>query len=102
MKLSVFLLIGASLHLASCAHAQDRGDIPERGFTPGDICNVDDLQNHVGTVVSGGIGQLILERSGARSLRWIPPNTAVTMDYSQSRLNISYDRKMVILKISCG
>jgi hypothetical protein len=34
-------------------------------------------------------------------LRWVPPRTAVTMDYRPDRLTVSYDDAMVITKVSC-
>ncbi|HMO68727.1 MAG TPA: I78 family peptidase inhibitor, partial [Novosphingobium sp.] len=40
--------------------------------------------------------------TGARTLRWMPPRTAVTMDYRADRLTVSYDDNRIIERISCG
>ncbi len=43
-----------------------------------------------------------MELSGAREFRWIPPNSAVTMDYRSTRLNVEYDENTVVTAIRCG
>jgi hypothetical protein len=41
-------------------------------------------------------------RSGARTLRWIAPDTAVTMDFRQDRLNVYVDSKGRIERFTCA
>jgi hypothetical protein len=41
-------------------------------------------------------------RSGARTLRWIAPNTAVTMDFRPDRLNVYVDAKGRIERFTCA
>ena len=65
-------------------------------------CNADAAQSHVGSTVSAAIGATIQKESGARSLRWGPPNSAWTMDYREDRLNVRYDDEMKITEITCG
>jgi len=65
-------------------------------------CEASGLQGMVGEVATQELGAMLLERTGARVLRWVPPNTAVTMDYRLDRLTVSYDADMVIERISCG
>lgn len=77
-------------------------EIPERGTTPGYICKTDGLETLVGSQANREVGAHALNKSGAKRLRWIAPNTAVTMDFRQDRLNISYDYEMVITRINCG
>jgi len=43
----------------------------------------------------------MLAATGATILRWVPPRTAVTMDFNPSRLTVSYDDDYVITKVSC-
>jgi hypothetical protein len=43
----------------------------------------------------------MLAATGATILRWVPPRTAVTMDFNPSRLTVSYDDAMVITQVSC-
>jgi len=65
-------------------------------------CEPSGVQGMVGEVATQELGAMLLERTGARVLRWVPPNTAVTMDYRLDRLTVSYDADMVIERISCG
>jgi len=97
----VFSLIGCSPLLA-CASIAAEPEIPERGVTPGYLCDADALQYMVGKQATGQLGREALEKSGAKILRWIQPNTAVTMDYRTDRLNIAYDEKMMVDRINCG
>ena len=66
------------------------------------ICDASELQSHIGHKATAKSGAVLLELSGARVLRWVPPRTAVTMDYRVDRLTVSYDDDMVITRISCG
>lgn len=68
----------------------------------GEKCNADSVQSLLGQKATAEIGADALAKSGSRTLRWIPPNSAVTMDFRQDRLNIDYDDKMVITRIHCG
>lgn len=65
-------------------------------------CDAAPAQYAIGKKTSTALAQELMAKSGASVLRWIPPRTAVTMDYSSVRLNISYDDNMVIDRISCG
>ena len=66
------------------------------------LCDASGLQDHIGHTASAKSGAILLELSGARVLRWVPPRSAVTMDYRQDRLTVSYDDDMEIIRISCG
>jgi hypothetical protein len=74
----------------------------EREAVAGYVCDASGLQDHIGHKASAKSGAILLELSGARHLRWVPPRTAVTMDYRQDRLTVGYDDDMVITRISCG
>lgn len=65
-------------------------------------CSAEAVQYAVGKKTSVALAQELIAKSGATTLRWIPPRTAVTMDFSSVRLNISYDDNMVIDRVSCG
>ena len=43
-----------------------------------------------------------LRLTGARSLRRIGPGDAVTMDFRADRLNVAYDARHVVTRITCG
>jgi hypothetical protein len=65
-------------------------------------CNAAPAQYHIGHDATQAMGAAIMKDSGARTLRWGPPNAAWTMDYRQDRVNVQYDEKMKIVKITCG
>jgi hypothetical protein len=44
----------------------------------------------------------MLAASGARTLRWAPPRSALTMDFRADRLTISYDDDLLITGARCG
>jgi hypothetical protein len=65
-------------------------------------CDAKPAQHLVGRTRNGEIGTEALRLSGARTLRWIPEGTMVTMDYREDRLNIDLDRSNRITRIRCG
>lgn len=65
-------------------------------------CSNDPLPAFVGRKASEAVGAEMLAASGARALRWVPPRTAVTMDFRADRLTVSYDDDMLITRASCG
>ena len=91
----------ASLLTACTTTAMSEDETPPKVWGEGK-CDVSALQGHIGHKATAESGAKLLELSGAATLRWIPPRTAVTMDYRTDRLNVAYDDDMVITKISCG
>ena len=69
---------------------------------PGYVCDASQLQEHIGHTATAESGATLLKLSGAKTLRWGPPNSAWTMDYRQDRVNIRYDDAMKITEITCG
>ncbi|WP_271078648.1 I78 family peptidase inhibitor [Aurantiacibacter sp. MUD61] len=100
--LSLAATVPLAFTLAACATdgAADMTEMPVR--EPTGECNADPVQYHIGHTASAGMGQAMLTESGARQLRWVPPRTAVTMDYRPDRLTVSYDDDLVIERVSCG
>jgi len=95
------LAIAAVLPLAACT--QERP--PESTPTPPPAeaaCNADAVQSLVGQTATAEVGGQLLKGSGATNLRWVPPRTAVTMDFRPDRLTVSYDDALKIERISCG
>ncbi len=94
------LAAAAAAGLAGCATTYGGSATPE---TPAAMaCNADPAQRHLGQTASAATGGAILEDSGARTLRWGPPNSAWTMDYREDRVNVRYDAAMTITGITCG
>ncbi len=101
MKHSITAL--AAISLTACSSTG--GDTaPEQAALPPAqmVCNADPAQYHVGHDATQAMGAAILKDSGARTLRWGPPNAAWTMDYRQDRVNVQYDETMKIVAITCG
>ena len=96
-----FLTITACLPaLAACAASG--GMEGEPVAAPAGECDASGAQHLIGQKATSEIGQELLSITGARELRWMPPRTAMTMDYRADRLTVSYDDDMVIERISCG
>lgn len=84
--------------LGACAAAPQ----PPLAHGGGAICKADGLADLVGQPATADLGAQALSRSGARTLRWIQPGMAVTMDYRQDRLDIHLDEHNVVKQLTCG
>ncbi|MGB3794724.1 MAG: I78 family peptidase inhibitor [Alteraurantiacibacter sp.] len=69
---------------------------------PAGECDAGTVQDHIGHRASAQSGATLQGTSDARTLRWVPPRTVVTMDYRPDRLTVTYDDDMMIEKITCG
>ena len=65
-------------------------------------CDSSRLGDLVGRAPTQELGAEAMRRSGARSLRWIRPGDAVTMDYRPDRLNVRLDASHRVEGFSCG
>lgn len=103
MALRSALAPALAMVLAACAtSATKEGPYREPAAASDHACDASGLQGHIGHKASQESGTILLELSGARVLRWLPPRTAVTMEYRADRLTISYDDDMAITRIGCG
>ncbi len=55
-----------------------------------------------GQVATSAVGAAMLQVSGARTIRWVQPGMAVTMEFSPHRLTVQLARGNVIERASCG
>lgn len=97
-----FALAGISglMTLSACATAGDSEPVvPPLGTA---TCNADPVQDLLGQTANQELAASAMVRSGAQTLRWIPPNSAVTMDFRPERLNISFDENSIVTDINCG
>jgi hypothetical protein len=85
-----------SIALAACAV---RGEVP---LSAGGKCSAEGLQRYAGQAATAENGAAILRDSGAKTLRWIPYGSAVTMDFSEQRVNVKLDRQGGIEAVTCG
>ncbi len=86
--------------LAGCVTVEAPG--PTSPQSAGPVCKAEVVQDRIGQPATAELGAELLRLSGARSLRWGPPDSMWTMDFRPDRLNVRYDRAMRITEISCG
>lgn len=56
----------------------------------------------VGQVATSALAEQAVKRATARTLRWIQPGSAVTMDYRFDRLDVHIDAANLVTKFTCG
>jgi Peptidase inhibitor I78 family len=77
--------------------------VPAEGSEPaGGKCRAEGLERYVGEAGSAENGAAILRESGAKTLRWIPHGSAITMDFSEQRVNVRLDPQSRIEAVTCG
>ena len=108
MKRPLFLAtLGASALLSACAgHHQTPYETGRREpislRDEGDQCGASLVQNFLGLRANDTLRQEIATRSEARTIRWLTPGMAVTMDFRGDRLNATLDEDGVITALRCG
>ena len=98
-------LAGALVLTGACTTPAGAGDevpVPEHGSTTGYRCDAAKAQAIVGGAGTQAAGARALQLSGARTIRWIRPGDAVTMDFRTDRLNIHLDAKGRVQRVNCG
>lgn len=93
------LLAACPLALAACATVPTDGDPPRE---PGDTCRAEPGQVFLGQRATGESGVAIMAATRSTRLRWVPPRTAVTMEYAFGRVTVSYDDDYRITAVSCS
>ena len=96
------LVLTAALPLAACAAGEAPAESTPTPPSAEMTCKADAAQSYVGQTATPDIGGAIVKATGARTLRWGPPRSAMTMDYRQDRVNIMYDDAYKIERITCG
>jgi len=90
--------VGA-LVLVACTTAPPQDEqVADHGAGTCDAAPVQDL---VGRRRSDAVGADALRRSGARTLRWIAPDTAYTQDLRSDRINLETDRSGRVTAVRC-
>jgi Peptidase inhibitor I78 family len=91
MKNASALPLIAAMTLSACV-----APVPAANPDP-DACGASELQYLVGKP-----GVVLDGMRFSQDVRVIQPDTAVTMDYSATRLNFWLDRRDVIERVTCG
>ena len=92
MKVQVLTIAVGALALGACATTT-----AENNF-----CNAEPGQLFVGQKADASSGLAIRQATGADVVRWVPPRTAVTMEFMEGRVTIGYDDAMTITRVACG
>lgn len=66
------------------------------------LCDAAAAATLVGQPATAALGAEVLRLTGARSLRWIQPGSAVTMDYRTDRANVELDAANLVTSVRCG
>lgn len=102
----ILMPLVAALALSACAGYGDAmpADPPEEPIAraPQGDCDAALVQSFVGAVVSEDIGAQIMAQSRAARLRWLAPDSAMTMDYRPDRVNVFFNSSRMIERITCG
>jgi hypothetical protein len=94
------VLVAALGALAACAATPEPDGAPPVRDIEGS-CRAEPGQRFIGSRATAEIGRELMAATGAKVLRWVPPRTAVTMDFNPSRLTVSYDDDMAITTVAC-
>ena len=86
--------------LSACASGPKDAPVPDGPALM--ECDAAPAQAFVGKLSNPDRNAEIQRLTGARSLRWLGPNMAMTMDYRTDRVNVFYDAEGFVTQISCG
>ena len=107
MKRALFLAVLVAPALMACTNNRQpryqtgvREPISLRD--DGDECGASLVQTFVGLRANETLRDEVARRSGAKSVRWIEPGSAVTMDFRGDRMNATLDEDGVIQTLRCG
>lgn len=95
-------LVVAAVPLAAAACAAAPSPYPERSSAETFECRNTALEQFRGQPASGELAPTILRASGAKTLRWVPHGTMVTMEYRSDRVTVWLDPANRIARVSCG
>lgn len=94
-------LVPTCLAAALCGCASAAAE-PQRPPAAQNACHAEAAQSFVGQKASSDSAAAMLKASGATTLRWVPPRTAVSMLFMNGRLTVAYDDDYVITHVSCN
>ncbi len=99
------LLYALPVLLAACAAAPPPPSegVPVRGAVPGGKCNPNaDVSRFMGQPASEDLGSKIMAATESALLRWVNPDTMVTMEFNESRVTVHLDSSNRVARIVCG
>jgi hypothetical protein len=96
----VMIAAVSALALGGCRTLSDEGNVTseDQRFA----CDATRVQAMLGQPATQALGAEAVRASGARTMRWIRPGDAVTMDYRTDRLNVHLDEANKVVRVVCG
>jgi len=94
------LLLLAPALLAACVTTSEQP--PVHGLVPGQVCDATGTEHFIGQDATSDTGVAIMRATHSRVLRWAPPGTMLTMDYSPSRVTVRLGPDRKVTAINCG
>jgi hypothetical protein len=95
------LLLLATLALGACATQSNR--VPIDLVPPGATCvQSASLNSYIGQPATAEVGARLMGSASARTLRWVPHGSVVTMEFNASRVTAYLDASGRIERVSCG
>jgi hypothetical protein len=85
--------------LSTVACTPIEAQIPAAPATP---CGAEKVSGLIGKKRTPSLERRVEALSGAARVRWIRPGMMVTMDYSETRLNVRVGPDGKILSVNCG
>ncbi|MGN3973290.1 I78 family peptidase inhibitor [Tsuneonella sp. SYSU-LHT278] len=98
-------LVGDEVELdITAAFEKKVGTEPQRRPDPGaNACNAEKVRPWYGRKATPAVRDAVLKATGAKAVRWLYPDSVVTMDYNTARLNVTMDKGTdVIRSARCG
>ena len=93
------LIIALSMLGPGCLTTPPEDKAPVHGEGQCDAARAQDL---IGRRRSTELKAEAMRLTGARTMRWIEPDSVVTQDYREDRLNIHVDADNKVIRFNCG
>jgi hypothetical protein len=90
-------LVTSATVLAACTTVAAEPSARE----PADTCRREPGQRFLGQRATAELGAAIMRATDSTRIRWVPPRSAVTMEYAFGRVTVSYDDDYRITAVSC-
>lgn len=100
MILRLALVLAATSLVAACAPAAPVATVAD-AMPQQDTCGAARVARHLGMPATATRRAMVEQESGAARVRWLPPGSIVTMDYSAERLNVELDDEGRIIRYRC-
>ena len=97
MTRSAYLVPAVALLLGGCASMT--GSAPA---APRATCSADELTDYVGKTATPKLGEDMMQAAGAKTLQWLQPGQAATMDFRGDRLRVTLDAGNKVVTARCG